>query len=382
MNENTLHRILDDIGKQNIPQDVDIYPAIEARLTAHSKWRFSWRVMSSRLAASVLIGVLFLATTVYAVTQLNMNDPGLQENMVTVLGLSQTVDDMTVTLDWAYADANRIVVGYSVRGDEEISSEDWRPHLRLTDSTGRQYQPVLGFGANWLTSQKLTSGAYFDALPIENTPESLDLRLSIQAAFVFDFTVPFVAGVRLEGLPPVEVAGLQASLEWAIIAPSMTRTYICYEVPDDPLWAVSGANVELSFDDIPVAHGGTAHHPMGGPRLQDGRQCQEDLFLTTYNERPQTLTLTIISLHTPHRYSQENMHRAAEILGTYGIEADVILNEAQEEESYMLNIPNPPLDEDLFDKAWEEAMANMGEPLSGERINGPWQLQAEVPKER
>lgn len=379
MDEKNLYQALDNIGKRNMPDTLDILPAVQKQVMLRKqRYPSRWYQQSTKLVASVMTCLLLVATTVYAATQWSVHDPALREDMFTEIGLSQTIDDTTVHLEWAYADANRIVLSYSITDEAGELYREQATDVVLTDDMGRQYQPMGAFYADFDVPEMLTGNAHFDASIIDNNPLSLNLQVRLLDDFKFDFSVPFIAGIRIEKQPDIEVNGVRVNLESAVITPSMTRIYLCYESPGHEYWV---PGLQLAFDDQRVAREAGADYPDFQPmeRREDGRWCRGNIFLASYEELPQEITLTITHLQNAHRYSEENMRRAAEVLAGYGIEAIVMRNEAQTEESYLLSIPNPPDDPDLMEEAWNNAMQDMGDPIKGERIEGPWIITVELP---
>jgi len=379
MDEKKLYQVLDNIGKRNMPDTLDILPTVQQQIMQRKQgYPSRWYQEPIKLVASVMTCLLLVATTVYAVTQWSIHDPALNEDIVTEIGLSQTIDDTTVYLEWAYADANRIVLSYSIADESGELRREQATDVVLTDDNELQYQYIGAFYADFDVPEILTGNAHFDASIIEDDPQSLDLQFSVLDRFIFDFTVPFISGVRIEKQPDVEVNGVSVSLEWAVISPSMTRIRLCYEAPGDEFWV---PGVQLAFDGQRVALEAGANYPgfSGIRRYEDARWCRDQIFLAGYEEQPQEITVTVTHLQNSHLYSKENMRRAAEILAGYGIEAIVMKNEAQTEESYLLSIPNPPDDAVLMAEAWEDAMQNMGDPIRGERIEGPWIIEVELP---
>lgn len=379
MDEKKIYQALDHIGQQHMPDTLDVLPAVQQQIF-HRTQRYTSRKSQqlARVAASVMISLLFIATTAYAIVQWSSHDPALREDMITEIGQSQTIDGTTVNLDWGYADSNRIVLSYSITDESGQLQREQATDVSLTDAGGRVYQPVSAFYASFDVPEMLTGNAHFDASIIDDNPQSLDLQFSLLNRFFFDFTLPLIADVRIEKQPDVEVNGVRVNLEWAAITPSMTRAYLCYEVPQDEDWS---ASLKLMFDGQRVAREAGASYPDMNrfQRRDDGRQCRGYIFLAGYDERPQEITLTVSHLQTAHLYSEENMRRAAEVLASYGIEAIVTPNTAQEVESYLLSIPHLPDDLDLVERAWEDAMRQTGEPLQGERIDGPWIITAKLP---
>ncbi len=378
MDEKRFYQALDNIAQRNIPETVDVLPMVQKQLR-QKKQHYPTRhyPQLAKFAASVLMGLLLMATTVYAVMQWSIHDSALNADLLTEIGLSQTINGTTVQVDWAYADANRIVLAYTMSDAAGQLQRHEATDVVLTDSEGHVYQPVSAFYADFDMPQMLTGNAHFDARIIDNNPESLALQLRVLDAFVFKFSVPFIAGVRIDKQPDIEVNGVKVNLEWAVITPSMTRVYVCYEAPSDELWTPS---LQLAFEGQRVAREAGTNYPDfdGIQRRADGRWCRGNIFLAGYEQQPQQITLTITHLQTQHVYSEQNMQRAAEILAGYGIQAIVIRNEVQEE-GYLLNIPNPPKDLDVMEQAWQDAMLNMGTPIKGERITGPWAVTVTLP---
>ena len=250
---------------------------------------FRWaRVMpTTRLGWAFLVLTLFLAfgAVTYAVApiveRLFQQEAGLrhveQANLVQELNLSQTVDGVTVTLERAYADANRIVVGFTIK-DPHGQRYDAH-HLTLTDAAGTVFSGTLGYGVTGQSDILKVSlppgeGAYvlaFDAAPVEGTPAELDLRLEMEVAealpldafelpptpdsppaeppdsmvvealpapeeaivgpFTFDFSVPFIPGRVAEVNQTVEAAGVAVRLERVVVTPSETRAYLHFDSP-------------------------------------------------------------------------------------------------------------------------------------------------------
>jgi hypothetical protein len=385
MDKKTLYHALDRIGKRHMPDTLDILPDLQQQMqrrqqrSSLSRW-YQHPQHSMKRIATVLVCLLLAVTTTYAVTQLATNDPALYPDMVTPIGASQTIDGTTVSVEWAYADANRIVLSYSMTTETGKLQREQITDVALTDSQGRFYRPVKAFYADLEIPAMLTGNAHFDAGIIDDNPQSLDLQFRVRDNFVFDVTVPFIAGVQVGKQSAVEAGGFNVNLEQAVITPSMTRIRLCYDVPDNQAWMPT---VQLAFEGQRVAQEPGAAYPDfdGIQQLDENSRCRGYIFLAHSDDerRPQTMTLTVTGLQTGHLYSEESMQRAAEVFARYDIEARIVRNTAQETESYLLSLPNPPADPDRMEQIWAEAMQQAGEPLIGERIEGPWIITVELP---
>jgi len=127
MDKETLKQSFDNIAAQGVKPNRDVWPRVRSQVqagAAHSAWwvrltpaaRLGWALV-------LLVGILSIGMTVYAaapvIGRLFIMDDQLKNQDYSKLGqhyeLSQTQGDVTVTLQWAYADASRVLVGYAVR---------------------------------------------------------------------------------------------------------------------------------------------------------------------------------------------------------------------------------------------------------------------------
>jgi hypothetical protein len=290
MKEQQVAQILQELAEQEVPDNVDLWPAIRARAQSQRRSsRWAQLMPNTRLGWVFLALVLFLAlgavthAVAPVVERLFQQDAGLrqveQANLVQELDLSQTVDGVTVTLERAYADANRIVVGYTIKGPNG-QRYDAR-HLTLTDAAGTVFSPTIGFGVTGQSDTLQVSlppgeGAdviCFDAASVEGAPAELDLQLvmeleksvlppgalelpptsdsppaetpmvvvleplptpeeeAIVGPFTFDFSVPIIPGRVAEVNQTVEAAGVAVRLERVVVTPSETRAYLRFDSP-------------------------------------------------------------------------------------------------------------------------------------------------------
>jgi hypothetical protein len=354
MKEQQMIETLQQIAREGVPDSVDLWPAIRARLQPRehpSRWG---RLMpASRPGWAVLILTLFLAlgAAAYAaspaVVRLFEQEPGLTEiaeaDLVQQLNLSQTVAGVTVTLEQAYADANRIVVGFTMQGpDSERRYE--ASQLTLTDAAGTPFPRTFGLGAAGESdlfgiSLPPGEGAYlfsFDATAVTGLPEALDLRLvmgleeraalpdasaepapsteelllmnvapqpappaqtgpevteleampvgDILGPFVFEFRVPFIPGRTAEVKQTAKAAGITITLEKVVVTPSETQATMCFIPPDgDKEWLLI---VEGDGGD---PFGTTSQ---GG----EGRECHRVVYAGDLDSRSGAATLTVTEL--------------------------------------------------------------------------------------
>ncbi len=345
MNEERLGQILQESAEQGIPADLDLWNSVRARVQARRRSATLLpRIPVARLGwvFLTLIVLLALGAVAYAIdpavsrmfheiTGLGQNE---QSKLVQKLNLSRTVSGVTVNLQRAYADANQIVVGYTIKSSD---GQRYEPYVEaLTDTSGRTFYAQGGMGVTGQSEVLNVSlppgeGAYvfsFDASPITNAPSVLHLRLGFQAErftlptsipeptvprptqvvdssaaeakyavrekrqlvgpFVFEFTVPFIPGQRVQVNQSVEHAGIKARLESVIITPSATSATMCFEsLPQDfqdwsPIVELNpgrGASLSASFE---------SRGPKGSPT-----NCHRIMYLNNLAGRSGTWTMTV-----------------------------------------------------------------------------------------
>ena len=155
MNKQLFQQTLHELAAQAVPTDLDLWPAIRERL-AHRSHRTLWArlIPATRLGwLGLALAVLFVfSITAYAVApvisrllqmdeQLKHADPA---RLGQPLDLSQTIDNVTITVQWAYADADRVLVGYTVRSSDGRRFDPYGE--TLTDATGITFQGQGGYG--------------------------------------------------------------------------------------------------------------------------------------------------------------------------------------------------------------------------------------------
>jgi hypothetical protein len=244
------------------------------------KTRLAWALLP--LALLLIAGAVYGATTL--VQQMFQQYATTVENagLASEFNLSQTVDGVTVKLERAYADSNVVLLGFTVRGPENRYDLDYG-NSRLTTSDGQNLPMSMGFASvpggqtilgQWPESTKAAIIAAFDASPINGTPSSLNLKLSLQfrdspipgqttslaGPFIFDFKVPFHAGETINVDQTSEAAGIPITLEQVVISPWGTRAVLTFYPPyDDPrerpasisfLQPAGGESITVAFEHM------------------------------------------------------------------------------------------------------------------------------------
>jgi hypothetical protein len=205
-------------------------------------------------------------------------DPGAQQvaqnGLVTELQLVQTVDGFSVTVRQVYADANRIIIGYTVSGPVGHHFNNFqlrRPVLTDAQGTalpwrggnGAGVQAGVGRYLDWYDATALPRAGSHD-IPLRLRADSLEAIeqvgplptpqprqsgapasgtrvaqpsnetgggssvsiLDVSGPFTFEFAVPLTPGRVAEPRQTITANGMAATLERVVVTPSETRVYL------------------------------------------------------------------------------------------------------------------------------------------------------------
>lgn len=159
MNTQQLRRALHELEAERVPADLDLWPRVRARLASQpgrvrrGRWlpvtRLGWVAIG--LAALLAVGATarVAATAPVIGRLLHLFEPevahqGDPASLGQALNLSQTIGNVTVAVEWAYADAQRIRVGYTLRSSDGRRFDP--RHMTLTGETGAPMLFTMGYG--------------------------------------------------------------------------------------------------------------------------------------------------------------------------------------------------------------------------------------------
>src|SRR5690606_11528866 len=217
------------------------------------------------------------------------------------IGLSQTIDGFTVTLEWAYADGNRLNLAYTIQGQPggeytKLTSDQNRltlgnsgidvPMIQSMNgmpigSSGEYlYREYLSREAMPVYDRSLSVTTYdLSMIPAQDLPE-LDLRFEVRVygvtvqqrtqipiekfdemkkgpeeAFVLDFTLPLDGEQRVFNTPLTATDNdIPLTLQRVTVTPSQVRLVLCLVPPaPDRKWT---AIPHLTANGGEVAGGG------------------------------------------------------------------------------------------------------------------------------
>ena len=210
------------------------------------------------LIALVFVGVVVALSTKEKAAKVIYGVGAVYEaGLVHPINETQQIGDIAITIDWAYADWNQILVGYTTEGkaNENERIEVNTVSAVLPNGDAVEGGPTAGYSeesvdssvAAFKTPQELREldtvnvqlvlrGQYVQYRTLFEVPadQAAPIETIIRGGedFSFNLSIPMTRGRIIEVGKMVEARGYQVSLEQLVIAPSMTTAGLCFEVPN------------------------------------------------------------------------------------------------------------------------------------------------------
>ena len=367
----------------------------------------------------LLIGALFIGfgpkkVSAFIRDIFSMNDPGLQAveeaglvtdldlsaeptvmdtaataevpKEVTPLSISQSLNEITVTLDWVYIDSGRLALAFTPDAmPPELSFGT--PRLTFDGFTPDQREGSVQSVRNdngqyiFVTYQVINPAIVGDQINFSvDIPlmKPADPEWEEQALYHFDLQgIPVYAGrtVPIQQTAATSVNNIEVRLESVVVSPSYTDVIVCYDFPpgDAPFWHIFDSSVQIGEsaeesmrsynylsnieDDHCVQMGFPIGNATPGDRLVF-RVNQMEVPLTIQDELP-----------------AERIYAANETLAEYGIEI----------------APAPAVESEgpggwVFVNEPEQGMTPEEDPRMRvyyallETVAGPWEFYVDLPK--
>lgn len=331
MRQNKVTMQLAEILERDIGPTINLWPAVQQRVGGSSQPRKT--IPRVAWAAGIALVVLLGAATV-AVALSNMDraaavDEGVdaiyKSGLVTSVNQAQTIDGVTVTLDWVYADPMRVVVAYSTDAGQHENFRVGTYLESLTLSDGTSLEPMSGSGYVETNTQMADITSLL--MPAQaQAGDALEARLVLQVmddsalledsqetglkmyhtkeigSLNFDLHIPITPGRIFDVDQEVKAADRTVKLQRLLVAPSGVRADVCFDVPDSQAyeWTIVG---DIRGGGKRIEGGAT--HPAEGDSL-----CQTSLFIgiLPLNASSYTLRLTeIIGFQKDPPYEQKRI---------------------------------------------------------------------------
>lgn len=380
MNERELSPILDEIGAEALTGAPDLWPAVRARLEAarrnpaRARRPLGWvRRWAGAAAIVLLLGVV---TTALMQGIIDL-DPGLRGeravDLVTPLDASQTRGERTITLNWGYADANRLALNYTLRDaahpDEPLAERPQPPSVR--DSARQPFQAMSLIHVDESVPGALTMTVFYDARGLVGAAETLDLEVWFPlegGGLSFEVSLPF-RPARLVAEPLTVTAGdIGMTLEDFRVTDTMITFEVCYAAPQDgqDWWPA----LRLSFDGVRM-DGAPDSRYASFVQHEGARTCYTGGWFLAVDALPDEIRLEAAYLSTPFHWTRENLAYIVEAWAALGVRAEIVPDASGVTLSYPDGLPGN-LDAETYDAAFDAAVARMPDHGGRQRIDGPW----------
>ncbi len=194
MNRQELRKALNEIATQVVPSNHDLWPMLRERLTTPRHSRQWVRLLPSTRVGwlgFILFFLFVFSITAYAaapwISRLLERDERLKNidlSLSQAVNQSQTIDDVTVMVEWVYADSDWVLVGYAMRSTNGKRFDPY--HEMLMDKTGATFpwQGTYGVtGQSDVLQINLPAGEGTYAAIFKNTSAFgwLDLQFEVSA---------------------------------------------------------------------------------------------------------------------------------------------------------------------------------------------------------
>lgn len=364
MNDEQLTKTLQDIAEERISPDMDLWKDIQTQLETtpdnvrrFRKYRNRWLLVA--IVAIMALGVV--GVLAQGGGEPDPRDPGLraadEQGLVTYFEETQTIDNISVTLEYVYADANRVSTSFTAEAELPADDDGFvyfesslatDADVTLTNIFGGGGGGVGGGGGGGPTDapdatavkvQRSASQNNYDVFSNAELPDELDLTLTIVArkaapgsadsmaprtnpatdevvaTFTYEVTVPVYTGKQLPEPQTVSAHDVEITLQDVVVTTTMTRVVLCFEAPPPTTsnfpWA---ARPQLAIgEDVVVAEQAVWGQM---PPLQVAESFDDDctvLFLTeSLLGQEGTWTLTIPALVAPVPVSQDALRTILE----------------------------------------------------------------------
>jgi len=285
MNTKSFSQILDAIGAERIPADIDLTPKILDKIQHGKGMRMQPRAKFVTIILIVFLALLVLTTVAYAIYRL-MGDPGLQSvqdaglatdlditALPTILpsytpastalpasntALSQTLEGVTLALDWVYMDEGRLAMGMKFSDLPEDTALG-APQVTFTNVTPLQAQ---GYSQSLRNDEHQTVYVSYQVIHADAVGGKVSFTVDVPlvrhsgeeqttlANFHFNLKdLPVYAGqsIPIQQTYAVRRNGVEVRLQSVRVMPSSTEIVACYDFPtqDAPFWYMQSAAVQI-----------------------------------------------------------------------------------------------------------------------------------------
>ena len=337
MNNESIRKSLEAIARQAIPDNTNLWPGLAARLerkdmrSMNLKWRLGWTILLVLLGLFALTGVAYafyryfnndaglqsvsnagLLATVNATAQPTLNPTATPPAPVTVIGESQTLEGISLTMKWIYLMDGQQAFGFSADGLAGGKTLGL-PEMGFGRLVPQQYrgaslavkddaQPVTGI---YVVNQIVRDPATYDKTDTR-TDVSIDIPLldaNGQVINTFRFAVkdelihagPFAGGNTYS----TNANNLEMDLDWVRLSSTTFQARLCFVPPDGKDWRLVSPTIQLGADPSQLSSATPVPASLAMPITdENGIRCQVVTFPVN-TAGTQAFFLTAGDLATP-----------------------------------------------------------------------------------
>jgi hypothetical protein len=316
MKDESIRKSLETIAWRNISENTNLWPRLAARLERKDtvpmklKWKLVWTILLVVLGLSAVTGVAYafyhyfndvglqsmsnagLLSTVNATAQPTRMPTATPPEPVTVIGDSQTLEGVSLTLEWVYLMDGQQAFGFSADGLEggktlgmpvmgfgRLVPEQYRgAGLAVKDDT----QPVAGtYVVNQIVRDENTFGKTDTRTDVSINIPLLDGNGQVLNTFRFEVknelvhNGPFAGGNSYS----TRANGLEMSLDWILLSSKTIQARLCFTPPDGKDWSLVSPSIQVGADPNQVASAAPlAASQSTTSMLANGMRCQQVTF--------------------------------------------------------------------------------------------------------
>jgi len=375
----------------------------------------------SFLRLSLVIALFLLSAAVSYAQDSPIWTDVQQAELVSEIGQSQTIDGVTLTLNWVYVDPQRLAVNYTVESDLNVADlfSPYSTYPILGDSEGSSFSysnstfetsdtPYKRTATVEYYSQAVRPGEGTDEWIIDNDyfenqfeslPATLNMKFALKLGdftvddtfyipedstlkigdtvepigpFEFEFSALVHPALTLEPNQTIEARGLSMTLESVSITPMQTTARVCYDMPDTQDW-MPKATLALD-EEVGILTGISITGTKQEMALETERRCRDLSFQVFHEETPDSLTLDVGSLATSMMEGPQDWEQIKQVLAEDGIDIEVNFETSPQGGGGLgidiLEIPDGVDFNEAVDAAREEL---------GKIMRGPWTFTLDLP---
>jgi hypothetical protein len=309
------------------------------------------------------------------------------------------MQDVKVTVNWAYADEGRLAVRFTIAGLQLPEGLDYSYGAASTYSIIDLNGTPLGADGFSTAAENKEDGSiiitanYYGDIDADKTP-MLDLQMNVRVggfdapysppgsnnsiemrniplmgSTKFNFTVPVYKGIEVPVHQIVEANGIKVRLERVVVNRSHTEMTMCFDMPTKQDWQLWKTTIRIGdSEEYPNAGASNAisGNIKGDIGLDAPKRCMNLGFDAPHDGNATVITVTVPYLITsvPEVISDERVQAANEELATDGIAFEYIDRDVK-----VLQRPSGMSDWEVYQLIWD-ALAD--------RYDGPWMFTVPV----